>query len=413
MVHAAQALEREGFEVPLLIGGATTSKKHTAVKIAPRYGGLTVHVLDASRAVEVAGHLANAAARKRFEERNRDEQRAAQEAFAGRAAAKLVPYERAVEGRLRIDWDASGLDRPAFLGRRAVGDWPLADLVPYIDWSPLFHVWELRGVYPKILDDPRYGESARELMDNARRLLEGIVEDRALTAKGVYGFWPANAEGDDIVLFPDQARARELTRFHTLRQQRSRSDGKPLLALADFVAPRDSGAADYLGAFAVTAGLGLEELVARLERDHDDYSVIMAKALADRLAEAFAEKLHEQARRDWGYGREEQLTKEDLIRERYRGIRPAPGYPACPDHSEKQILFDLLCVEQQTGISLTESFAMHPAASVSGLYFAHPAARYFALGRIGRDQVEAYAARKGVPAESVERWLRPNLDYEP
>jgi 5-methyltetrahydrofolate--homocysteine methyltransferase len=299
------------------------------------------------------------------------------------------------------------------LGQRVLADCPLAELLPYIDWSPFFHVWELRGVWPRILDDPRHGEAARELHGNAQRLLDRIVAERWLRAKAVYGFFAANAEDDDIVLFTDDSRSSERVRLPTLRQQRVRRDDQPLLALADYVAPRDSGLSDYIGAFAVTAGIGAEEVAARFEREHDDYNAIMVKALADRLAEALAEKLHQQARRDWGYGRDEKLTHEDLIRERYRGIRPAPGYPACPDHSAKRVLFDLLNVEEATGMTLTESYAMRPAAAVSGWYLAHPRARYFAVGRIGRDQVVSYAQRNGVPVEEAERFFRPNLDYEP
>jgi 5-methyltetrahydrofolate--homocysteine methyltransferase len=414
MVHTAEVLEREGYGLPLLIGGATTSKKHTAVRIAPTYASPTVHVTDASRAAEIVGALTDPAKRRALDERNRGEQQAARDAFAARdARIELLPYDRAVARRPVIDWDASQICRPAFLGRRVLADCPLAELVPYIDWSPFFHVWELRGVWPRILEDPQHGEAARELHDNAQRLLERIVAERWIRAKAVYGFFPANADGDDIVLYADDSRTSERVRLPTLRQQRVRRDGQPLLALADFVAPCESGVGDYIGAFAVTAGIGVEELVARFESEHDDYNAIMVKALADRLAEALAEKLHQQARRDWGYGLDEELSHEDLIRERYRGIRPAPGYPACPDHSAKRALFDLLGVEEATGITLTESYAMRPAAAVSGWYLAHPRARYFAVGRIGRDQVGSYARRMGVPLEAIERLVRPNLDYEP
>jgi 5-methyltetrahydrofolate--homocysteine methyltransferase len=288
----------------------------------------------------------------------------------------------------------------------------LGELVPYIDWTPLFHVWELKGVFPKILDDPRYGPPAREVYDQARALLDDLVAGGQLEARGVFAFWPANVEGDDLVVFTDERRKTERTRFHTLRQQRSRP-GHPCLALADFVAPRESGLEDFIGGFAVTAGLGADTVVAAFEADQDDYRAIMVRALADRLAEAFAEKLHETARHAWGYGVAEKLKPEELIRERYRGIRPAPGYPACPDHSEKRTLFELLDAERSTAISLTENFAMQPAASVSGLYFGHAEAKYFAVGKIGRDQVEDYSRRKGVTLAEVERWLRPNLDYEP
>ncbi len=413
MVHVAHEMDRLGLELPLLIGGATTSAKHTAVKIAPAYRGPTVHVADASRAVDVAGNLASTRHRPAFDSANRERQEQLRRAHAGGQRTDLVSYEEARRRRLAIEWSPDDLARPEFTGTRPLRDFDLGRLVDYIDWTPFFHAWELRGVYPRILDDPRYGAAARELYDNARRLLEEIVARSLLRAHAVYGFWTANTDADDIVLWCDGERSRELTRFHTLRQQNDRGAGKPLLALADFVAPLESGMPDHLGAFAVTAGHGLPELVARFESAHDDYNAILAKALADRLAEAFAECLHERARHDWGYGRDERLGKEDLIRERYRGIRPAPGYPACPDHSEKRQLWALLDAENAVGIRLTESFAMDPAASVSGLYFAHPQAAYFSVGRIGRDQVESYARRKGARVEEVERWLAPVLAYDP
>jgi 5-methyltetrahydrofolate--homocysteine methyltransferase len=313
-----------------------------------------------------------------------------------------------------IEWTSTQIPIPKFLGLRHLEDFPLEEIIPYIDWSPFFHVWELRGSYPRILRDDVAGEEARRLFDDARRLLDQIVRDQMLQAEAVYGFFPANSAGDDIVLFDDGKCLRELTRFHTLRQQaRKRDPDKPHYALADFVAPRADGLVDYVGGFAVTAGLGADEHVERFEKAHDDYSAIMLKALADRLAEAFAELLHEQARRDLGYGERENLSKEDLIRERYRGIRPAPGYPACPDHTEKRLLFDLLQVEEKTGIHLTENYAMRPAASVSGLYFHHPQSCYFSVGKIGRDQVEDYARRKRVRPAEIERWLSSNLGYEP
>jgi 5-methyltetrahydrofolate--homocysteine methyltransferase len=396
-----------------LIGGATTSRKHTAIKISPRYEGFTVHVTDASRAVDVAGRLTGKRSREEFERATRAEQQADRERFAASGKVSLRPYADAVEARQAIDWSDSPIDRPDFLGHRVIDDQPLDELVSYIDWTPFFHVWELRGVFPRILDHPDHGSSARELYDAARKMLDRIVDERVLRAEAVYGFFPANGTGDDIAVYTDEQRRTERTRFHTLRQQHRRTDDRPCLGLADFIAPRSSERADYLGAFAVTTGVGLEKLTARLESEHDDFGSIMAKALADRLAEAFAERLHEIARRDWGYGEQEQLTPEDLIGERYRGIRPAAGYPSCPDHSEKRILWELLQVEKATSIRLTESCAMLPAASVSGLYFAHPQARYFAVGKIGRDQVEAYAARKGMAVEEVERWLSPNLGYEP
>ncbi|HUY32968.1 MAG TPA: methionine synthase [Pirellulales bacterium] len=413
MVHVAKEMERQGFQMPLLIGGATTSAKHTAVKIAPAYQRETVHVLDASRSAKVVEQLLNPQSRPEFGRKNRIEQTKLVEAYQGRRQVSLLSYEQARALRFATDWSAARMDKPVFLGRRVLDAFPLAELVPYIDWSPFFAAWELRGKYPKIFDDATVGVEARKLYDDARRLLDEIVSRKLLTARGVYGFWPAAAVGDDIAVYADEARASELTRFHTLRQQWERKGVKCYYALADFIAPLESGRRDDLGAFAVTTGHGCDELVKRFEADHDDYHSIMAKALADRLAEAFAERLHQLARIDWGYGRDERLTSDDLIDEKYRGIRPAPGYPACPDHTEKRILFDLLGAEQATGISLTEHFAMYPAASVSGLYFAHPEARYFSVDRITRDQVEDYARRKGMTVAEVERWLSPNLGYEP
>jgi 5-methyltetrahydrofolate--homocysteine methyltransferase len=413
MVHVARELEREGLTLPLLIGGATTSKKHTAVRIAPEYGGPTVHVLDASRAVEVVGHLLNPRLRDGFVESVRREQRAIREAFEGRPRVPLLPYEEARRRRPRFDWARVDRPKPSFLGVRALPGFPLEEIVPYVDWSPLFHAWELKGTYPAILDHPRWGEAARELYEAARKLLEEIVRGRWLTANGVYGFFPAASLGDDIVVFSDESKKTELGRLHTLRQQHEKGDDKPLLSLADFVAPLEAGLPDHIGAFAVTAGIGLEDLVARFEREQDDYRAILSKVLADRLAEAFAELLHQRARRDWGYGRDEQLTVEDLIAERYRGIRPAAGYPGYPDHTEKGTIFRLLDAERLAGIHLTDSYAMVPAASVSGIYLAHPDARYFSVGKLGRDQVADYARRKGIPIEEAEKWLAAWLDYEP
>jgi len=413
MVHVAHEMDRLGLELPLLIGGATTSAKHTAVKIAPQYRGPTVHVTDASRAVDVVANVVHPAMRADFEQANRARQRQIRERHAaGGAGDDLLAYTEAIGRRLAIEWKPADIARPAFTGARIVDDADLGEIAEYVDWTPFFHAWELRGSHPRILDDPRYGKAARELLSNGRELLERIVSRGLLRPRAVYGFWPACSDGDDIVLFADGARSAELARFHTLRQQRGRRD-KPSLALADFVAPADAGVEDFVGAFALTAGSGLAELVAEFEREHDDYHAILAKALADRLAEAFAESLHERARRDWGYGRDEKLSKEDLIRERYRGIRPAPGYPACPDHSEKRQLWALLDAERAAGIRLTESCAMDPAASVSGLYLAHPRAAYFSVGKIGRDQIESYAARKGVALEEAERWLGPVLGYDP
>jgi 5-methyltetrahydrofolate--homocysteine methyltransferase len=407
-------MEREGFEIPLLIGGATTSRIHTAVKIAPAFHGPVVHVIDASRAVGVAGSLMNPDLREEFSARNRQDQEAAREDHRGRTSQRrIIPLAQARGRKPRYDWKTIDIPRPAFLGTRCHDSFPIDEIVPYIDWSPFFHTWELRGRYPQILDDPAAGEKARELLKDAHSLLERIVADRLLAARGVYGLFAANSVEDDIEIYAGEDRSGILTVLHTLRQQAEKPAGQFNLALADFVAPRTSGIPDYVGAFAVTAGIGLEDLCRAFERDHDDYSAIMAKALADRLAEAYAELLHKTVRQEWGYGREENLTSDDLIKERYRGIRPAPGYPACPDHTEKRLLFDLLQVEQRTGICLTESFAMLPASSVSGFYFAHPDARYFAVGKIGLDQVQDYQRRKGMERKVLERWLSANLAYDP
>ncbi|RIK81056.1 MAG: methionine synthase [Planctomycetota bacterium] len=413
MVHVAKEMNRRGFTIPLLIGGATTSAKHTAVKIAPAYKHTTVHVVDASRSVGVVDRLSSKDLREPFEEENRALQAKLVESYKIRQNATLIPLADARAKRFTCDWSTVRIDTPSFLGRRVLDDFPLADLLSYVDWSPFFMAWELKGKYPAILDDARVGEAARKLFDDAQTVLDRIVREGRIKARGVYGFWPAASDGDDIVVYADESRSAEVARFHTLRQQWQRKGQDVHYALADFIAPVASGRNDYLGAFAVTAGIGVDELVREFEADHDDYHAILAKALADRLAEAFAELLHKRARDEWGYGREEQLSNEDLIAEKYRGIRPAPGYPAQPDHTEKRILFDLLAAEENTGITLTEHFAMYPAASVSGLYFAHPEARYFAVDRLLRDQVEDYARRKGMKVAEAERWLGPNLGYDP
>jgi 5-methyltetrahydrofolate--homocysteine methyltransferase len=414
MVHVAMEMEREGFELPLIIGGATTSRKHTAIRIAPAYHGPTVHVLDASRAVEVVGNLISPELRSGYMSAMRSAYQRLREDHESRAPRiPLLPLSEARKRRHPVDWNAVEIDTPEFLGVRTEPDVDLNAVVPYIDWTPFFNVWELRGRYPAILDDPDVGEQARTLYEDARAMLEDLVRNRRLTARAVWGFFPASARGDDIVVYTDESRTRTLTTFHTLRQQRPRSENAACYALADFIAPVESGRADYIGVFAVTAGIGLDALVSVYEADHDDYHSIMVKALADRLAEALAEQTHRRARQAWGYGRQENLNYYDLIKEKYRGIRPAPGYPACPDHTEKQILLDLLQAEARVGIHLTENYAMLPAASVSGLYFAHPDARYFSVGKIGRDQVEEYSARKGMTVEIMERWLAPVLDYEP
>ncbi|BFU91944.1 MAG: methionine synthase [Nitrospira sp.] len=413
MVHVAKEMTREGFNLPLLIGGATTSKAHTAVKIAPSYEPGVVHVLDASRAVGVVGSLVSQTQRQGFVKQVRDDYERVRQSHHDRGAKPLISIAQARANRFMPDWEKIDIATPATLGVQTISDQSLVELMPYIDWSPFFHTWELRGRYPTIFEDPTVGPKAKELYDDARRLLDEIVQKRQLKAKGVYGFFPAATVGDDIELYVEPSRKTVLTMIHHLRQQSEKPTGQPNLSLADYVEPKESGRQDYIGAFAVTAGIGLDELCKRFDKDHDDYNSIMAKALADRLAEAFAEFLHKRVREEWGYGKHERLTNDELIRERYRGIRPAPGYPACPDHTEKKLLFDLLEVENNTGITLTESFAMLPAAAVSGFYFAHPDAKYFAVGKIGKDQVEDYARRKGMDLRTVERWLSPNLNYEP
>jgi 5-methyltetrahydrofolate--homocysteine methyltransferase len=393
MVDVAREMERRGMDLPLLIGGATTSRQHTAVRIAPAYSQPVVHVLDASRVVRVVSDLLDPERRVRLDGENRVDQERLRELHAEKERKPLLPFAQARENRLRVTFD--DLAVPEFTGRRLVEP-DLATLREYVDWQFFFHAWELKGKFPAILEQP----AARELFDDAQRLLDRIVEERLLAARGVFGFWPASSDADDVTLADG-------TRFSFLRQQSDYGDSRPNRSLADYVAPDG----DHLGAFAVTAGLGAEELAASFEAEHDDYHAIMAKALADRLAEAFAEYLHEVARRAW-YETGPQLPTEQLIAERFRGIRPAFGYPACPDHSEKSKLFTLLRAEE-AGLALTETYAMTPAASVSGIYLAHPEARYFSVGRIGRDQVEDYAARKRVSSGEVERWLRPNLGYEP
>ena len=412
MVHVAREMERRNMQLPLLIGGATTSKQHTAVKIAPEYSGLVTHVLDASKAVDIVARVIDPAARLDFMDELRADQEDLREVHAGKSARPMLELADARAKRTPIAWGPEDIATPEFTGVRILDDLPLGEIAEFIDWTFFFHAWELRGRFPGVLDHPKYGNAARELYANATELLDHIIADKLLQARGVYGFWHANADGDDIVVFDDAARTAELTRFPMLRQQRVKADDKPSFSLADFVAPTSTGLPDHLGAFAVTAGLGADVLIEQFERDNDDYSAIMVRALADRLAEAFAELLHQRVRREWGYGADEKLTADDLAAERYRGIRPAFGYPACPDHTEKRRLFDLLGAEAQ-GITLTDSYAMLPAASVSGIYLAHPATRYFAVGPINPDQVSDYAARKGLAVAEVERWLGPNLAYEP
>jgi 5-methyltetrahydrofolate--homocysteine methyltransferase len=412
MTHVAREMERLGFKLPLLIGGATTSKAHTAVKIAPHYSEPVVHVLDASRAVPVTTSLLSAEAKAGFVAAHRDEYEALRKVH-GVPRRKLMPLEAARENRTPITWRAEDVPAPEFTGVRVLEDVPLETLRPFIDWSPFFHTWELSGVYPRIFEHEKYGEQARQLFAEANTLLDRIVKEKLLTARGVYGFFPANATGDDVELYTDESRKNVLERLHFLRQQAHKEAGSPSRSLVDFVAPKETGLKDHVGAFAVTTGIGLKELCDSFRAQHDDYNAIMAEALADRLAEAFAEYLHKRARDEWGYGRAEELTPEEIIREKYRGIRPAAGYPACPDHTEKATVWRLLDVEKNTGIRITESFAMWPGSSVSGLYFAHPEAIYFGLGKIERDQVLDYHVRKGMSVSEVERWLGPNLNYDP
>ena len=415
MAYVASEMERQGFTRPLLIGGATTSRAHTAVKIAPNYSGPLVYVADASRAVGVMSRLLSETQSAGYASEVRAEYDAVRAEHLGRQeVADRTPIAEARAHPAPVRWERYTPPVPKTLGVTVLDDYPLAELVERIDWTPFFQTWELAGSYPKILDDPTVGPSARALLEDAQRMLKRIVDERWLTARGVFGFWPANADGDDIDLYEDDSRSRVLTRIHTLRQQTPRNRGRAEnSALADYIAPAESGTPDYLGAFAVTAGIGIDERAAAFEADHDDYSSIMLKALADRLAEAFAERLHERVRREfWGYAPDETLDNASLIAEQYRGIRPAPGYPACPDHTEKGTLWAILDPEARAGISITDSFAMLPTAAVSGFYFAHPDARYFGVGRIDRDQVENYARRKGWTVEEAERWLAPNLGYE-
>ncbi|KUG09978.1 methionine synthase [Solirubrum puertoriconensis] len=415
MVYVAQGMEKRGLRVPLLIGGATTSRLHTAVRIAPAYNGPVIHVNDASRAVPVASQLLGLG-RDAYANDVAQEYLQLRDDHAGRQRNKdYVTIEEARRQKFQADWAAADITKPSFLGAQVFDDYPLTELLDYIDWTPFFHAWELKGRYPRILDDATYGEAARKLFADAQVLLQRIIDEKLLTARATVGFWPANTvDSDTIEIYADDTtREQVLAETYTLRQQSLKAPGLPYFAFSDFLAPKDSGRADYLGGFAVTAGIGLDELVAEFEAQHDDYSAILAKALADRLAEAMAERLHERVRRElWGYAPQEHFSNEDLIKEEYRGIRPAPGYPGCPDHTEKITLFQLLG-NNDTGISLTENLAMYPTASVSGFYYAHPDARYFGLGRIGKDQVEDLARRKGMPFADLERWLSPNLNYEP
>ncbi|MCB1571852.1 MAG: methionine synthase, partial [Xanthomonadales bacterium] len=413
MTHVAREMQRQDFHLPLLIGGATTSRAHTALKIEPHYRAPTVWVKDASRAVGVAQSLISKDMVDAFMDKIRADYAEIRERHKGRGdARRLVTLEKARAQRFDGDWDQHRPPQPRKTGVTVLEDFPIAELVPFIDWSPFFNAWELAGSYPAILDDAVVGAQARELQRDALAMLDRVIAEKWLVARGVFGLWPATACGDDVqVLDGDGA---TISTLHFLRQQVDKPVERPDFCLADFIAPKDSGVDDWIGGFAVTAGLGIDAHVARFEGEHDDYSAILLKALADRLAEAFAECLHQRVRRDyWGYAADEALDNDALIAERYQGIRPAPGYPACPDHTEKATLFRLLDASANTGISLTESYAMLPTAAVSGWYFSHPKSQYFVVGRLSREQVEDYARRKGWSLAEAERWLAPNLDYDP
>jgi len=412
MVHVAKEMERQGFKLPLLIGGATTSRAHTAIKIAPHYSEPVVHVLDASRAVPVTTSLLSDDGKTEFVAQHRADYEAIRKNHSA-PKQPTVPIETARVRRTPIEWRCEDLPKPEFLGVRVLDNFPLAMLRDYIDWSPFFHTWGMKGLYPRIFDHEEQGAEARKIFADGNAMLDVIIEKKLITARGVYGFFPAAAIGDDVALYTDATREHELDRLHFLRQQANREGNEPCRSLADFIAPRETKLRDHIGAFAVTTGIGLKEVCDGFRAKNDDYSAIMAEALADRLAEAFAECLHKRVRDEWGYGLDEGLSPEDLIHEKYRGIRPAPGYPGCPDHTEKGTLWKLLDVQANTGMLITESFAMWPGSSVSGIYFAHPQSRYFSLGKIGRDQVADYHVRKGMSMAEVERWLGPNLNYDP
>ncbi|TDJ03459.1 MAG: methionine synthase, partial [Caldithrix sp.] len=414
MVHNASEMERLGFKVPLLIGGATTSRVHTAVKIEPNYSGPTMHVLDASRSVTVVNKLINEKLKDSFLKEIENEYEKVRVDHKRRQESKTyLTLKQARANKVKINWQESRITTPKKPGITTLQDYALAEIRNYIDWTPFFITWELHGKFPQIFEDNKVGEEASKLFDDAQELLEKIISEKQLQANGVIGLFPANAIGDDIELYTDENRDNVLTVLHTLRQQTQKTGGNPNQALADYIAPKETGINDHIGVFAVTAGIGIEPLVEQFEKDHDDYNSIMVKALADRLAEAFAELLHEKVRKEcWNYDSDAHLSNEELIKERYRGIRPAPGYPACPDHTEKEILWHLLEVEKNSGIKLTENFAMYPAASVCGFYFAHPEAKYFSVGMIGKDQVQDYGRRKEMKLEDIEKWLRANLSYE-
>ncbi len=412
MVHVAREMERQGFTIPLLVGGATTSRAHTAIKIAQHYSQPVVHVLDASRAVPVTTNLLSEGSRESFITQHAAEYEALRKSHSA-PKQHITPIEKARARRTPIEWRAEDIAKPSFTGVRVLDHFPLEELREFIDWTPFFHTWELRGIYPRILDDEWQGEQARQLYADANALLDRIVAEKLLRARAVYGLFPASAVGDDVELYADDSRGEVMEQLHFLRQQANREGNEPCRSLVDFIAPKETGLADSMGAFAVTSGHGLKELADTFRAQHDDYNAIMAEAVADRLAEAFAECLHQRVRREWGFGCEEKLSREELIGEKYRGIRPAPGYPASPDHTEKGTIWRFLNVQENTGMVLTESFAMWPGSSVSGLYFAHPQSRYFSVGKIDRDQVQSYQGRKRMNLNDVERWLGPNLGYDP
>ena len=412
MVHVAKEMERQGFKLPLLIGGATTSRAHTAIKIAPHYSEPVIHVLDASRAVPVTTSLLSDESKAEFVMKHRADYDAIRKNHSA-PKQTTVPIGVARARRSPIQWRSADIATPDFLGVRTLDDFPLSLLRDYIDWSPFFHTWGMKGLFPRILDHEEQGFEARKIFADGNAMLDTIIEKNLIMARGVYGFFPAAAVGDDVALYTNATRQHERARLHFLRQQADREGNEPCRSLADFIAPTETELPDHIGAFAVSTGFGLKEMCDRFRSQHDDYSAIMAEALADRLAEAFAECLHKRVREEWSYGLQEGLTPTDLIREKYRGIRPAPGYPACPDHTEKGTIWRLLDVQANTGMRLTESFAMWPGSSVSGLYFAHPQSRYFSLGRIGRDQISDYHVRKGMSMAEVERWLGQSLNYEP
>jgi 5-methyltetrahydrofolate--homocysteine methyltransferase len=417
MVHVAKEMQRQGFTMPLLIGGATTSRAHTAVKIDPAYEGAVVYVKDASRAVGVAQSLLSQELRDAFKAQVKAEYVQVREERKKRGeGAARIPLSQARANSIQLDWDNYTPPKPSFLGIKVLNNYPLTDLVQRIDWLPFFNAWGLAGTFPAILTDKVVGEEATKLYADAQQMLQQVIDERWITARGVFGFFPANQADnkDDIILYTDDSRQEEQLHLHHIRQQMDKKRGGYNQCLSDFVAPRSSGKADYIGGFAVCAGFGIDEHIARFEAEHDDYHSIMLKALADRLAEAFAERLHELVRKEyWGYAQDEALDNEALIAEKYRGIRPAPGYPANPEHTEKGILWELLKPNERIGLEITESFAMYPTAAVSGWYFAHPESRYFGVGAIGRDQVEDYAQRKGMSIGEAERWLAPNLGYDP